>query len=65
MNGCSQFDKVAFKPFACGTMAQPFIDCAIAAKIDVKNITSVKAHVGEGTVTDLEPLLRNANLNSP
>ena len=26
------FDQVAFKPFACGTMAQPFIDCAISAR---------------------------------
>ena len=63
-----QFEKVAFKPFACGTMAQPFIDCAIAAKakIDVKNIISVKAHVGEGTVHRLwEPLAEKRQPSTP
>ena len=39
-------DKIAFKPFACGTMTQPFIDCAIAARQqialdDIVSITKV------------------------
>ena len=25
-------EGVAFKPYACGTMAQPFIDCALALR---------------------------------
>ena len=53
------FDKIAFKPFACGTMTQPFIDCAISAKAEmsVQEVQSIKAFVGEGTVHRLwEPL---------
>ena len=52
--------NLALKPYACGTMAQPFIDCAIKLKdkIDnVENIDKVIASVGEGTVHRLwEPL---------
>ena len=51
---------IAFKPFACGTMTQPYIDCAIklaesgARDIDIKSIV---CKVGEGTVHRLwEPL---------
>ncbi len=46
-------EKVAFKPYACGTMAQPFIDCAIALrsrKLDLAEIESIHCTVGEGTV---------------
>ena len=45
--------NLALKPYACGTMAQPFIDCAIKlkAKIDnLENIDKIIASVGEGTV---------------
>ena len=44
---------IAFKPYACGTMTQPYIDCAIAlAKQGVQagQITDIVCDVGEGTV---------------
>jgi 2-methylcitrate dehydratase PrpD len=51
---------VAFKPYACGTMTQPFIDCAIAlaeSGIVAGQITDIVCEVGEGTVHRLwEPL---------
>jgi 2-methylcitrate dehydratase PrpD len=51
---------LAFKPFACGTMTQPYVDCAIAlAKqgIAADDIVSLVCEVGEGTVHRLwEPL---------
>ncbi|MFM9976307.1 MAG: MmgE/PrpD family protein [Beijerinckiaceae bacterium] len=51
---------LAFKPFACGTMTQPYVDCAIAlARSGVKadDIVSMVCEVGEGTVHRLwEPL---------
>ena len=53
-------DDIAFKPYACGTMTQPFIDCAIElARQGVKadDIVSISCDVGEGTVHRLwEPL---------
>ena len=53
-------DQIAFKPFACGTMTQPFIDCAIRlAESGVKAdaITDILCEVSEGTVHRLwEPL---------
>ncbi len=53
-------ETVAFKPYACGTMTQPFIDCAIElAKSGVRadDIVSMVCEVGEGTVHRLwEPL---------
>lgn len=53
-------ETVAFKPYACGTMTQPFIDCAIKlAQSGVKpdDITEIQCQVGEGTVHRLwEPL---------
>ena len=53
-------DDIAFKPYACGTMTQPFIDCAIAlARSGVKadEIEDILCLVGEGTVHRLwEPL---------
>ncbi len=48
-----QVAGLALKPFACGTMIQPFIDCAIALRrqgVDPGMIESVVAAVGEGTV---------------
>ncbi|MEM9441381.1 MAG: MmgE/PrpD family protein, partial [Pseudomonadota bacterium] len=52
--------NVAFKPYACGTMTQPFIDCAVRLKkrgIDPDDIDKITCEVGEGTVHRLwEPL---------
>lgn len=62
------FDKIAFKPFACGTMTQPFIDCAIAARasISAQAVRSITAFVGEGTVHRLwEPLSEKRAPSSP
>lgn len=44
---------IAFKPYACGTMTQPFIDCAIALRakgIEAGQIETIVCEVGEGTV---------------
>jgi 2-methylcitrate dehydratase PrpD len=53
-------ETLAFKPFACGTMTQPFVDCAVklaASGIDPEAIVSLECEVGEGTVHRLwEPL---------
>ncbi len=51
--------RTAFKPYACGTMTQPFIDCAkrLAQRIDAKDVVSLHCRVGEGTVHRLwEPI---------
>ncbi len=52
--------RIAFKPFACGTMAQPFVDCAIRLRkrgIRAEDISELMCSVGEGTVHRLwEPL---------
>jgi 2-methylcitrate dehydratase PrpD len=60
---------VAFKPYACGTMAQPFIDCALAlrdAGVDPDRIESIDCDVGEGTVHRLwEPLAEKHRPSSP
>jgi 2-methylcitrate dehydratase PrpD len=53
-------ESLAFKPFACGTMTQPFVDCAIElrhAGVRATDIESMVCEVGEGTVHRLwEPL---------
>ncbi|MGO4669341.1 MmgE/PrpD family protein [Bosea sp. 2RAB26] len=53
-------ETLAFKPYACGTMTQPFVDCAIALAqqgIKAQDIVSLECEVGEGTVHRLwEPL---------
>jgi len=53
-------ETLAFKPYACGTMTQPFIDCAIElakSGIEADQIESMVCEVGEGTVHRLwEPL---------
>jgi 2-methylcitrate dehydratase PrpD len=53
-------DTLAFKPYPCGTMAQPYIDCAkkLAARgIQPGEITEIVCEVAEGTVHRLwEPL---------
>ncbi|MEP7454025.1 MmgE/PrpD family protein [Phyllobacterium sp. SB3] len=46
-------ETLAFKPYACGTMTQPFIDCSrrLAAEgIKADEIASITCKVGEGTV---------------
>ena len=53
-------DTVAFKPYACGTMTQPFVDCAIELAergVGADDIQTIVCDVGEGTVHRLwEPL---------
>jgi 2-methylcitrate dehydratase PrpD len=46
-------ENIAFKPYACGTMTQPYIDCAIklrAEGVAAEDIASIVCDVGEGTV---------------
>jgi 2-methylcitrate dehydratase PrpD len=46
-------EGIAFKPYACGTMTQPYIDCAIALAergIEAAQIREIVCDVGEGTV---------------
>jgi 2-methylcitrate dehydratase PrpD len=51
---------LAFKPYACGTMTQPFVDCAIDLAqqgIAAADVVEMVCEVGEGTVHRLwEPL---------
>src|ERR1700755_1125782 len=53
-------DTLAFKPYPCGTMAQPYIDCArrLAARgVHPEDVTEIVCEVAEGTVHRLwEPL---------
>jgi 2-methylcitrate dehydratase PrpD len=53
-------ETIAFKPYACGTMTQPFIDCAIAlaeSGVRAADVREIVCNVGEGTVHRLwEPL---------
>jgi 2-methylcitrate dehydratase PrpD len=53
-------DTLAFKPYPCGTMAQPYIDCArrLAARgIKPEDVFEIVCEVAEGTVHRLwEPL---------
>ena len=46
-------DTLAFKPYPCGTMAQPYIDCArrLAARgVRPEDISEIVCEVAEGTV---------------
>jgi 2-methylcitrate dehydratase PrpD len=53
-------DTLAFKPYPCGTMAQPYIDCArrfAAGGVKPEDIKEIVCEVAEGTVHRLwEPL---------
>lgn len=53
-------NSIAFKPYACGTMIHPFIDCAIAlakSGITDEQILRIDCDTGEGLVDRLwEPL---------
>jgi 2-methylcitrate dehydratase PrpD len=61
--------RIAFKPYACGTMVQPFIDCAIRLAregVRPENIEDVLCKVGEGTVHRLwEPLAEKRRPSTP
>ena len=51
---------IAFKPYACGTMAHPYIDCArrlVAQGLDAAQVESIECETAEGIVHRLwEPL---------
>jgi 2-methylcitrate dehydratase PrpD len=53
-------ETLAFKPYPCGTMAHPYIDCArrlAARKVRAEDVEEMICEVGEGTVHRLwEPL---------
>src|ERR1700684_2301685 len=53
-------ETLAFKPYPCGTMTHPYIDCArrlAAKKIKADDLVEMVCEVGEGTVHRLwEPL---------
>ncbi|MXQ14357.1 MmgE/PrpD family protein [Microvirga makkahensis] len=61
--------RIAFKPYACGTMVQPFIDCAIRLAregVGADQIEDVLCKVGEGTVHRLwEPLAEKRRPSTP
>ena len=51
--------SLAFKPYACGTMTQPYVDCArrMAKRIYIDDIVEIVCEAAEGTVHRLwEPL---------
>jgi 2-methylcitrate dehydratase PrpD/enoyl-[acyl-carrier-protein] reductase (NADH) len=54
------FEDIAFKPYACGTMVQPYIDCAVMLArqgVGAGEVASMLCEVGEGTVHRLwDPL---------
>lgn len=61
--------RIAFKPYACGTMAQPYIDCAIAlAKqgVEATDIAEIHCETGEGIVHRLwDPLAEKHRPSTP
>jgi 2-methylcitrate dehydratase PrpD len=60
---------IAYKPYACGTMTQPYIDCAVRlarSGIDIAAIEQITCEVGEGTVHRLwEPLSEKRRPTTP
>ena len=56
---------IAFKPYACGTMAHPYIDCAkklVAAGLNPTDIERIECETAEGIVHRLwEPLANKQN----
>ena len=56
---------IAFKPYACGTMAHPYIDCArklVAQGLDPAQVESIECESAEGIVHRLwEPLANKQN----
>ena len=61
--------SIAFKPYPCGTMVQPFIDCAVKLAADgvaPADITEIVCEVAEGTVPRLwEPLANKQRPPTP
>jgi len=61
--------SVAYKPYACGTMTQPYIDCAVRlgrAGVDPADVEEITCEVGEGTVHRLwEPLSEKRRPTTP
>jgi 2-methylcitrate dehydratase PrpD len=52
-------ETLAFKPYPCGTMTHPYIDCArrLARRVSAGDVVEMVCDVGEGTVHRLwEPL---------
>ena len=52
-------ETLAFKPYPCGTMTHPYIDCArrLGARVKADDVAEMVCEVGEGTVHRLwEPL---------
>jgi 2-methylcitrate dehydratase PrpD len=52
-------ETLAFKPYPCGTMTHPYIDCArrLAKRVKADDVVEMVCEVGEGTVHRLwEPL---------
>jgi 2-methylcitrate dehydratase PrpD len=52
-------ETLAFKPYPCGTMTHPYIDCArrLGARVKAGDVVEMVCEVGEGTVHRLwEPL---------
>ncbi len=52
-------ETLAFKPYPCGTMTHPYIDCArrLAKRVNAEDVSEMVCEVGEGTVHRLwEPL---------
>jgi 2-methylcitrate dehydratase PrpD len=52
-------ETLAFKPYPCGTMTHPYIDCArrLGKRIKADDVVEMECDVGEGTVHRLwEPL---------
>jgi 2-methylcitrate dehydratase PrpD len=62
-------ETIAFKPYACGTVTQPFIDCAISLAqkgVRAEDIVEIVCQVAEGTVHRLwEPLEAKRNPPTP
>ncbi|HZT55370.1 MAG TPA: MmgE/PrpD family protein [Burkholderiaceae bacterium] len=56
---------IAFKPYACGTMAHPYIDCArrlVGEGLDPNDVASIECKTAEGIVHRLwEPLEAKQN----
>lgn len=60
-----QLPTIGFKPHACGTMTQPYVDCAVelgGRGVDPDEVVSIVCEVGEGTVHRLwDPLADKQN----
>lgn len=54
-----QMDKITFKPYACGTMIHPFIDCMIrlaSRGVDAEDIVEIECKTSQGYSRLWEPL---------